>query len=181
MSGAIITGMRACIYVRALTDEEREQLLAGLRSSDAFVLRRCQTLLASARGERAPQIARNLGCTAQTVRNVIRAFREQGLACLKEGSHRAHRLPHTAFGEEKWERLRALLRQSPRHFGKPASIWTLALVAEVSLEQGLTAREVSAETIRATLVRLGVRWQRAKEWIESPDPEYGRKKAAATG
>jgi len=40
-------------FVRALTADERVALEAGLRSSDAFVLRRCQILLASARGERA--------------------------------------------------------------------------------------------------------------------------------
>src|SRR5215204_1484094 len=43
----------------------------------------------------------------------------------------------------------------------------------------LTQRRVSGETIRTTLARLlGVRWQRAKRWITSPDPLYERKKAA---
>jgi hypothetical protein len=49
--------MRAPTYVRPVTDAEHAQLVAGLRSSDAFVLRRCQILLGSARGGRAPQIA----------------------------------------------------------------------------------------------------------------------------
>lgn len=169
------------MYVRELSGEERQQLQAGLRSSDAFVLRRCQILLASARGERTPQIARGLGCATQTVRNVIRAFQEQGLACLKEGSHLAHHRPHTAFPGDKGESLRLLLHQSPRQWGKDRSVWTLALVAEVSFEQGLTAKPVSGETIRATCERLGIRWQRAKEWIDSPDPAYQRKKVAATG
>ncbi len=40
------------LRVRTLSKEERKALEAGLRSSDAFVLRRCQILLASARGER---------------------------------------------------------------------------------------------------------------------------------
>jgi DNA-binding NarL/FixJ family response regulator len=53
-----------------------------LRSSHAFVLRRCQILLASARGELAPQIAHHLGCDSQTVRNAIWAFNRVGLACL---------------------------------------------------------------------------------------------------
>lgn len=169
------------MYVRQLAEGEREQLQAGLHSRDGFVLRRCQILLASSRAERTPEIARNLGCTAQTVRNTIKAFHEEGLGCLKEGSHRAHRLPHTAFPGEKAEALRSLLRQPPRDFGKPASLWTLSLLAEVSFEQGLTPRQVSAETIRATCERLGVGWQRAKRWIESPDPKYAAKKVAATG
>src|SRR5215208_1966165 len=97
--------MKPPIFVRTLSKEERQELEAGLRSSDAFVLRRCQILLASSRGEHSPRIAKNLGCGQQTVRNAI----------------------------------------------------------------------------RATLSRLGVRWERAKRWMESPDPEYERKKGLEIG
>jgi hypothetical protein len=62
-----------------------------------------------------------------------------------------------------------------------SSLWTLKDAAEVSFEEGLTNERVSGETIRATLSRLGVRWERAKRWIESPDPEYARKKGRETG
>src|SRR5215208_6864659 len=61
------------IFVRTLSKKERKALEAGLRSSDAFVLRRCQILLASSRGEHPPRIAENLGCGSQTVRNAIHA------------------------------------------------------------------------------------------------------------
>ena len=44
--------MKRPIFVRPLSDAERETLEAGLRSPDAFTLRRCQILLASSRGER---------------------------------------------------------------------------------------------------------------------------------
>ena len=172
--------MRAPLYIRPLTPEERSVVQAGLRSADAFVLRRCQILAASERKERAPRIARNLGCGEQTVRNVLRAFNQVGLACLKRGSSRPH-VMHTAFPPDQAERLKALLHQSPRCFGRPTSIWTLDLAAEVSFAAGLTAEQVSGETIRATLARLGVRWQRAKDWITSPDPAYLRKKRRATG
>ena len=74
----------------------------------------------------------------------------------------------------------AVLHQSPRTFGKPTSVWTLELAAEVSREQGLTAERVSGETIRATLKRLGVGRKRAKRWLTSPEPAYARKKARAT-
>ena len=55
------------------------------------------------------------------------------------------------------------------------------MVAEVCFEQGLTKALVSDETIREALRRMGVRWQRARDWITSPDPEYARKKRRATG
>jgi transposase len=153
-------------------------LVAGLRSSDAFVHRRAQILLASARGEQAPAIARHLGCDPQIVRNALAAFHTRGLAALRKGSSRPHRF-RVAFDLARGEQLRALLHQSPRTFGKPTSVWTLELAAAVSFEQGLTAERVSRETIRATLQRLGIRWQRAKRWIISPDPEYARKKVPA--
>ncbi|MCA1837372.1 MAG: hypothetical protein LC674_00865 [Actinobacteria bacterium] len=75
-----------------------------------------------------------------------------------------------------------MLHRSPREFGKESSLWTLEMAAQVSFEQGLIQRRVCGETIRATLARLflGVRWQRAKRWITSPDPLYERKKGAAT-
>jgi transposase len=175
----MLSSMRAPIYVRPVTDAEREQLTAGLRSSDAFVLRRCQILLASARGERASQIAHQLGCDDETVRRVLVAFNARGVAALRQGSSRPRRI-HAAFDLARGEQLRALLHQSPRTFGKPTSVWTLELAAEVSCEQGLTPTRVSGETIRATLERLGLRWQRAKQWLTSPDPEYARKKGRAT-
>jgi transposase len=172
--------MKRPLFVRPLTDAERQQLEAGLRSSNAFILRRCQILLASARGEMAPQIARHLGCNDQTVRNAIGAFNGAGLASLSKGSSRPH-TTRAAFPGEKAEQLQALLRQSPRTFDQPTNLWTLELAAEVSFQQGLTPERVSGETIRATLARLGVRWQRAKEWITSPDPAYARKRGPGTG
>jgi transposase len=167
--------MQAPLFVRSLTDTERTALTAGLHSSSAFTLRRCQILLASARQEHVPAIAHALGCNTQTVRNAIHAFNRSGLDALTEGSSRPHRLA-AAFDAAAAARLRALLHQSPRAFGKPTSLWTLDLAAEVCADEGITAERVTGETIRVTLKRLGVRWQRAKQWITSPDPAYARKK-----
>lgn len=171
--------MKAALFVRNLTDEEQQALAAGLRSSDAFTMRRCQILLASSKGQRPSQIALNLGCSLQMVRNVINAFHSEGLDCLQPKSRRPKTV-QPIFDQQRAERLRAILHQSPRTFGKPTSVWTLALAAEVCLEQGVTERLVSIERIRVALQRLGVGWQRAKHWITSPDPEYERKKSDAT-
>jgi transposase len=171
--------MRPPITVRRPTDAEQQALEAGLRSADATVLRRSQIILASARGDWVPRIARQVGCGEQTVRNVIHAFNERGTAALPAGSRRPQTI-RPAFDLSRAEQLRALLHQSPRTFGKPTSLWTLDLAAEVSFVQGLTPTRVSDDTIRMTLRRLGVRWKRAKQWITSPDPQYARKKVPAT-
>lgn len=135
----MLSGMRRPSFVRSLTDDEQQTVTAGLRSSDAFVLRRCQILLASARGERAPQIALHLGCDDQTVLDALHAFNERGLDALQRGSSRPQ-TTHPAFPPAQAERLRALLHRSPREFGKPTSLWTLDLLAEVSFQEGLTPR-----------------------------------------
>ena len=150
-----------------------------MHAATAFTLRRCQILRAAARHERVTSIAAHLGCDDQTVRNAIHAFNQSGLDALTEGSSRPHRIA-TAFDPLAADRLRALLHQSPRAFGKPTGIWTLNLAAEVCASEGITDERVTGETIRATLKRLGVCWQRAKQWITSPDPAYPRKKGDAT-
>jgi transposase len=170
--------MKPPLFVRTLTDEERAHLETGLHSPNAFVLRRCQILLASARGLHATAIEHNLGCDDDTVRKVIKAFNAHGLAALHAKSRRPHH-SGAAFAPEQAERLKELLHKSPRQYGKATSVWTLELVAEVSLAEGLTKERVSDETVRATLERLGSRWKRAKQWITSPDPEYQRKKSSA--
>jgi len=137
-------------------------------------------LLASADEQNAYQIARNLGCNPQTVRNAIHKFNEEGLEeALRRGSNRPHTV-NRSFDEEGAEALREMLHRSPREFGKETSLWTMEIAALVSFEEGLTKERVSGETVRATLSRMGVRWQRAKRWITSPDPLYERKKGGAT-
>ena len=171
--------MRKPIFIRPLTEDEQRQIQVGLRSSDAFVLRRCQILLASARGERAPAIARQLGCDDQTVRNVIHGFNGAGLAVLQEGSSRPHQL-RTTFSQEGCQRLQDLLHRSPRDFGQDRGLWTLELAAQVSFEQGIICTPISDESVRRALGRLKTNWKRAKHWITSPDPQYQQKKTRGT-
>jgi transposase len=169
--------MHQPMFVRALSPVEERELESGLKSRDGFVLRRSQILLASSRGERVKGIAAAVGCSRQTVRNVIRAFGAGGTGALGRRSSR----PKTVvpeLGEAKRERLKEVLHQSPRVFGKPRSTWTLELLAAVAHERGLTEGKVSSDTIRVAIRRLGVGWKRAKKWITSPDPLYGQKKAA---
>ncbi len=166
--------MRTPIFIRPVTQDEQHQIQAGLRSSDAFVMRRCQILRASARGERAPAIASLLGCDDQTVRNVIHEFNATGLSVLHEGSSRPHRL-HTSFSEDGLVRLKDLLHRSPRDFGQERGLWTLELAAQVSFEQGIIAAPISDESVRRALKRLKTTWKRAKHWITSPDPLYHQK------
>jgi transposase len=172
--------MKPPLFIRPLSDSERAALHGGLRSADAFTLRRCQILLQSDQGQRPSQIAASLGCSSQAVRDALRAFAAEGLACLGRKSTRPKTI-HAAWPRRRDEDLRALLHQSPRNCGQPTSLWTLELAARVCFEKGWTARLLSGETIRPVLKRLGIGWKRAKHWLVSPDPQYARKKTCATG
>jgi transposase len=114
------------------------------------------------------------------VRNIIHAFEADGLESLHQQSSRPKSAqPH--LNEARRAQLLHLLHQSPRHFGKDRSLWSLAVAAEVCFEQGITQERMSTETIRRALRALGTSWKRAKHWITSPDPLYALKKNSATG
>jgi transposase len=168
--------MKPPLFIRPLSDEERIQLEADRRTADAFRVRRAQIVLASAQRLSPQPIAQLVGYSVQTVRNVIRAFNTQGMAGLERQSNRPKTVA-PVLDAAKCDRLQHILHQTPRLYGKPTGVWTLALAAAVCYEQGVTERLMSDETIRRALKRLQTNWKRAKHWITSPDPHYARKKS----
>jgi transposase len=168
--------MKPPIFIRPLTDDERMQLEAARRTAEAFRVRRAQIVLASARSLSPKPLAQLVGCSVQTVRNVIHAFNTQGMEGLEKQSNRPKTV-EPLLDAAHCDRLQHFLHQSPRLYGKPTGVWTLALAAAVCYEQGVTERLLSDETIRVALKRLGTTWKRAKHWITSPDPQYARKKS----
>jgi len=165
--------MKPPLFVRPLSDAERAALRQGLRCAAAFTRRRCRLLLQSDQSQRPSQIAASLGCSAQAVRNTLRAFTAEGLACLHQKPSRPKTI-HSVWPKARDGDLRALLRLSPRSLGKPARLWTLQLIAQVCFEKGWTARLLSRETIRLVLKRLGIAWKRARPWPVDPDPHQTR-------
>ena len=172
--------MRA-IYARTPTEEERGTLKAALKSAEGITVRRSQIILMSTDEKlKAGEIGKRLGLSDQLVRNVLHAYNEQGVACLKPGT-KARKDDQRAFDDQAREQLREIIRQSPRSYGYETSLWTLDLLAEVSQKEGLTAHQVHKDTISQTLYEMGMNWKRVKHWISSPDEHYERKKSAAIG
>ena len=172
--------MRKPIFLRALTLDERLALVGGLRSPNRVTLRRCHILLASSRGQQARLIAEVRGCDDQTVRNVLHAFNPHGLAAVPPGAAAPHHTPPAVCDAPRRARRRAWLHQNPRTFGRPSSLWPLPLAAAVAYAEGMPSRHVSGEAMRLALRRLGVRGQRATQWLSSPAPAYAREKHSAT-
>jgi hypothetical protein len=173
--------MKPPIFARSPDADERQALTTGLKSAEGVTVRRCQIILMSADQQlKAGQIGQQLGLSDQWVRNVIHAFNAHGATSLIPGSQARHD-DQRAFDDQARERLREIIRQSPRTYGYETSLWTLDLLAEVSFHEGLTAHRVHQDTVSGTLMALGINWSRAKHWIHSPDEQYERKKSAETG
>ncbi|MFQ5795759.1 MAG: transposase [Candidatus Bipolaricaulia bacterium] len=162
--------------MRQLTPEERAELQRGLRSPSAFTVRRCQILLISSDDRLNPrQIAQRFRCSDQCVRDTLHAFETDGLACLHEQS-RARHDDQRALDDTARARLQEIVHQSPRTFGYETSLWSLEGLAKVCFKEGLTVELVHPTTISRALQAEGIRWHRAKHWINSPDPQYAVKK-----
>src|SRR5215210_3802285 len=114
--------MKPPLFVRELTAPEHQELQAGLRSREAFTLRRAQTLLASAEGQRPARIAARVGCAVGTAHNTTHAFEREGThrpGERKRGPKDARPIP----GGAKADPLRGIPHQPPRRSGKPRSAW----------------------------------------------------------
>ncbi len=163
------------IFVRAMSEEEKQVLEKAKRASDACQMKRAQILLASSQGLTTTGIEKQFGYSAEYARQMIHRFNEQGVSCLKRRSS-APKTTETIVDAEKCERIKQIMHKTPRLYGKASSVWTLTLVAEVLFEKGETPRQMANETIRTAMKKNGSSWKRAKDWITSPDPQYELKK-----
>lgn len=162
---------------RSLTDEERIELLVWQHSKQTSVYIRARTLLLAESAPSATAIADALGIHAQTVRETLRRFVVGGLPEVKPKPRPGRR---KVFEEIADNSLIALLHERPSEHGVDDARWTLGTIA-CTLARELRVDFVSVETVRRLLKRGRHSWQRAKEWIESPDPRYAFKKSGVTG
>ncbi len=162
---------------REVSDVEREQLQAWLRSEDKVKFLRARIVVLADTTPNAAVIARTVGVHVQTVRDVARVFWSEGVDGLAPKPRTGR--PRT-FDAAAAEALVAILHESPEEHGGDDGRWTLAVAAK-ALAERLHRPSVSVETVRCLLRRHRYSWQRAKEWITSPDPQYAFKKNGVTG
>ena len=156
-----------------LTPAEREELeTAQQQSRSVRQWRRYQAVVLRAEGMPLAAVAQALGCTAASVCNWTRGWRERGVAGVREGRHpgQQRRLESTAEGV-----LEALLTEGdPQRYGYAATGWTVPLLRTELAQRGWRAAE---RTLRRTLHRRGYRWKRPKYVLGRPDPAYAEKKS----
>ena len=120
--------MAELVRARRLSDEERRRLLQIVRRGKhgSVRVRRAMIIMASASGTVVPAIARLVAAGEDTVRDVIHAFNEKGLAALD---------PRWAGGrprlisDEDIEVIVAAARTRPEKLGQPFTRWSLRKLA----------------------------------------------------
>jgi transposase len=128
------------------------------RNANVQVYRRAAALLAIDEGRPVSQVATLLGVTRQSIYNWVTTYGHDGDVSDLSDAPRAGR---PSLWEESWDVfINEVLPQPPANFGYGAPHWTAAL-----LKQCLAARqsrEVSEETLRRQLRRLGYVWKRGR-------------------
>lgn len=128
-------------------EERQVRKLAHSVHAPADWIVHAQLVARSWDGLRTRQIADELGCHPQTVRDHLRAFTARGLDGLgmKPGSGRKPRLTE----------------------GEPE--WTLDTLTAAARDQGI---QVARSQVRRIFRREGVRWRRTRLWATSKDPDF---------
>ncbi len=167
------------VRARRLTEQEGRRLTALVRRGrgNPIRVRRATIILASSSGTPIAAIARLVAADEDTVRDVIHAFNERGLAALDPqwagGRPRLISDDDIAF-------IVTTATTRPTKLGCPFTRWSLRkLAAHLARkpDPGSPARRVviSRERLRQILRDNGVSLQRTRTWKESTDPDKDAK------
>jgi transposase len=156
-----------------VTERQRHRLERQLKhTTDARVYRRTLALLEVSQGTPIAEVARTLGVSRQSVYNWLESFgRTHDPAALQEAMHPGRPKSLTADLEVF---LRSLMTMSPDQRGYFSTTWTVPLLQEEL--KHCCGTQVSDDTIRRELSRLGYVWKRAR-YVLRPDPEEEKKTA----
>jgi transposase len=161
------------VRARRLADEEGRRLLQIVRHGkhESIRVRRAMIIMASASGTLVPAIARLVAADEDTVRDVIHAFNQKGLAALD---------PRWAGGrprlisDEDIEVIVAAATTRPEKLGQPFTRWSLRkLAAYLACYPRPVA--IGRERLRQILHARGISFQRTRTWKESADPDRDAK------
>jgi transposase len=173
--------MPKILRARAAQDEQEERQvrkLAASRHGPADWILHARMIALSWDGKLVETIAKELDCSAQTVRRRLHRFDTEGIEGLgdRPRSGRPSRL-----SERERSRLIAMVRQAPpgrleryadelrAREEEGSAQWSLDALAQAAQQAGI---QVKRSQIRTILLREGVRWRHTHSWGTSQDPDF---------
>ena len=157
-----------------LTDQEGQRLTQIVRRGrgNPIRVRRATIILASSSGTPVSAIARLVAADEDTVRDVIHAFNERGLAALDPrwagGRPRLIRDEDVAF-------IVATATTRPETLGRPFTHWSVRKLVAYLRRNDQRMVRVSRERLRQILREAQISFQRTRTWKDSHDPDKDRK------
>jgi transposase len=158
------------VRARRLTDQEGQRLTQIVRRGrgESIRVRRAMIIMASASGTPVPAIARLVAADEDTVRDVIHAFNESGLACLD---------PKWAGGRPRListddvEFIVETATTRPAKLGRPFTHWSIRKLAAYLADNPIRRIGIGRERLRQILHGRRISFQRTRTWKESKDPD----------
>jgi transposase len=158
------------VRARRLTDQEGRRLQQIVRRGkhESIRVRRAMIIMASASGTTVPAIARLVAAHEDTVRDVIHAFNERGLAALDPNwaGGRPRRIT-----DDDQDYIVATATTRPAKLGRPFTHWSLRKLADYLDNNTVRRVRIGRERLRQLLRERGISFQRTRTWKESKDPD----------
>jgi transposase len=162
------------VRARRLSDHEGQVLTQIVRRGrgNSIRVRRATMIMASASGTPVAAIARLVAADEDTVRDVIHAFNEQGLAALDpQWAGGRPRL----IGDDDIAFVVTTATTRPAKLGCPFTRWSLRKLAAYLARCPERRIVISRERLRQILHNKNVSLQRTRTWKESTDPDKDAK------
>ena len=160
-------------------EEQKVRKLANSRHAPGDWIMRARMIVLSWDGLRTTQIASEMRCHPQTVRERIHRFNEEGFDGLgdRPGAGRKRRITETErsliislVGTDPPGRLvRGGGGELEATDEEREAHWTLDALTTAARERGIT---IGRSQVRRILLVEGVRWRNPHPWGESHDPEF---------
>jgi transposase len=173
--------MPKILRARAAQDEQEERQvrkLAASRHGPADWILHARMIALSWDGKLVETIAKELDCSAQTVRRRLHRFDTEGIEGLGDRPRSGR---PSWLTERERSRLIALVRQAPpgrleryadelrAREEEGSAQWSLDALAHAAQQAGI---QVKRSQIRTILLREGVRWRHTHSWGTSQDPDF---------
>jgi hydrogenase-4 transcriptional activator len=149
------------LFVRPLTEQEKETLNQSCESSNKEESNRAEVILLSAAGRTAIEISHQLGSHPTNIKKWIKRFNTDGLAGIAIRKRGPQGGPRPRFTSDQIERIRKLATSSPMALGYSFQAWSPQKIARAAVEQGIVDR-ISHVTVRHMVKRIVD--------VERPDP-----------
>src|SRR3954449_9692301 len=162
------------VRARRLSEDEGRRLQQIVRRGKhgSIRVRRALIIMSSAAGTPVPAIARLVAADEDTVRDVIHAFNQRGLAALDPqwAGGRPRRI-----SDADVTFIVATATTRPETLGRPFTHWSVRKLAAYLRRNDQRVVRVSRERLRQILREAQISFQRTRTWKESRDPDKDRK------